>query len=132
MLPEADIDRYSRHILLREVGVEGQARLRAARVAVDRLDDDARACLLWLSRSGVGTLVVPPDDTPCAPHDASGLLLRADAGRPLSDAVAERLRFHGPGVRVETATAADPVDVTGGAMAALKLVRAIIGDGAGR
>jgi len=59
---ETEIQRYSRHILLREVGGIGQARLRAARVLVVGAGGLGSPLILYLAAAGVGTIgIVDPD-----------------------------------------------------------------------
>ncbi len=59
---EDEIVRYSRNILLSEVGGEGQARLRAARVLVVGAGGLGSPLLLYLAAAGIGTLGVVDDD----------------------------------------------------------------------
>ena len=59
---EDEITRYSRHILLQEVGGEGQARLRAARVLVIGAGGLGSPLLLYLAAAGVGTIGLIDDD----------------------------------------------------------------------
>jgi adenylyltransferase/sulfurtransferase len=61
-LSEEQFHRYARHLILDEVGEEGQARLLAARVLVIGAGGLGSPLLLYLAAAGVGTLGVVDDD----------------------------------------------------------------------
>lgn len=60
---DAELDRYARHIVLREVGGAGQARLKTSQVAVVGAGGIGSPALQYLAAAGVGRLIVVDDDT---------------------------------------------------------------------
>jgi len=103
-LPELDRDellRYSRHFPLAEVGVEGQRRLKAARVLLVGMGGLGSPLGLYLAAAGVGTLGLVDDDT----VDASNLQRQvvhgtADLGRSKLDSAMDRLADVNPHVEL--------------------------------
>ncbi len=103
-LPELDpstLRRYSRHLVLPEVGPEGQRRLLASRVLVVGAGGLGSPVALYLAAAGVGTIGLVDFDT----VDESNLQRQvlygvSDVGRLKLDAAAERLADLNPHVRV--------------------------------
>lgn len=70
---EEELQRYSRHILLQEVGAEGQERIRRGRVLVIGVGGLGSPVALYLAAAGVGTIGIADGDTvdfqPATPGD---------------------------------------------------------------
>ena len=100
---EAELERYARHIVLREIGGPGQAALKAADVLVVGAGGLGSPALLYMAAAGVGTLGVLDDD-----HVSLSNLQRqvlhdtARVGALKTESAAAALGALNPLVRVET------------------------------
>ena len=104
-LSEAEFHRYARHLILDEVGEEGQARLLAARVVVIGAGGLGAPVSLYLAAAGVGTLVLVDDDEVDLTNLQRQVVHMTDAvGRAKVDSAAETLARVNPGIRVEKVT----------------------------
>ncbi len=100
-LSSEEIRRYGRHLTLPEVGVEGQKRLKAARVLVVGAGGLGSPLALYLAAAGVGTLGLVDFDTVDISNLQRQILYGAsDVGRPKLDVAVERLREINPHVEV--------------------------------
>jgi adenylyltransferase/sulfurtransferase len=100
-LTDDDLARYSRHIILPEVGIEGQRRLKAARVLCVGTGGLGSPLALYLAAAGIGTLGLVDFDV----VDASNLqrqIIHAtpDIGRKKLDSAAEKLTALNPELKV--------------------------------
>src|SRR5262245_37175814 len=101
-LDRDEILRYARHLVLPEVGMEGQKRLKAARVLLVGAGGLGSPVALYLAAAGVGTLGLVDDDV----VDATNLQRQvlhgtSDIGRSKLDSAITRLREINPHVVVE-------------------------------
>jgi len=91
-LSPADLARYSRHLALREIGVQGQEKLKAARVLLVGAGGLGSPAALYLAASGVGTIgVIDNDRVDVSNLQRQVLYDTQSVGRPKADAAKERL-----------------------------------------
>jgi adenylyltransferase/sulfurtransferase len=97
-----ELERYARHIVLREVGGPGQAALRRARVLVVGAGGLGAPVMLYLAAAGVGALGVVDDDK-VALSNLQRQVIHAtpDVGTPKTDSAAAAIRRLNPHVAVE-------------------------------
>ncbi|TCZ50778.1 HesA/MoeB/ThiF family protein [Roseicella aquatilis] len=99
---EAELHRYSRHILLQDVGAIGQARLRAARVLVVGAGGLGAPLALYLAAAGVGTIgVVDHDALELSNLQRQVIHATARIGRNKAESAAETLAGLNPEIRIE-------------------------------
>ena len=99
--------RYSRHILLDELGIEGQQRLLAAHALVIGAGGLGSPVALYLGTAGVGTITIVDDDT----VDLTNLQRQivhnlARVGQPKAASAAQTIAAINPDVRVTRCTSA--------------------------
>jgi adenylyltransferase/sulfurtransferase len=115
MLSAEELERYARHIVLREVGGPGQAALGRARVLVIGAGGLGAPALLYLAAAGVGTLGVIDDDAVSLSNLQRQVIhATPDVGRPKVESAAAAIKRLNPHVRVvahaERLTAANALD----------------------
>jgi adenylyltransferase/sulfurtransferase len=103
-LPELttdDLSRYSRHLILPEVGMEGQQKLKAARVLCVGTGGLGSPLALYLTAAGIGTLGLVDFDV----VDSSNLQRQIihstkDIGRKKLDSAEEKLKALNPAIKI--------------------------------
>ncbi len=116
MLTSDELERYARHIVLREVGGPGQAALKRARVLVIGAGGLGAPLLLYLAAAGVGTLGVIDDDVVSLSNLQRQVIhATPDLGMPKTASAAAAIARLNPNVAVEThaqrLTAANALEV---------------------
>ena len=100
-LTQDEIRLYSRHLILPQVGTEGQERLKAARVLLVGAGGLGSPAALYLAAAGVGTLGLVDFDTVDVTNLHRQVLYgHGDVGRAKTEAAAERLADLNPHVRL--------------------------------
>jgi adenylyltransferase/sulfurtransferase len=118
MLTADELERYARHIVLREVGGPGQAALKGARVLVVGAGGLGAPALLYLAAAGVGTIAVVDDDAVSLSNLQRQVIHGTpDLGQPKTESAAAAIRRLNPHVAVTThaarLTAANALDLVG-------------------
>ena len=119
MLDASELERYARHIVLREVGGPGQARLKDARVLVIGAGGLGAPVLLYLAAAGVGTLgVVDDDNVSLSNLQRQVIFATRDVGKPKVERAASAVTELNPHVSIKThhvrLTAANVLDLLAG------------------
>ena len=100
-LSPAEIKRYSRHIVLRGVGGDGQQKLKAARVLVMGAGGLGSPAIAYLAAAGVGTLGIADDDTVGLSNLQRQIIHRtADVGTAKAESAADFVAALNPEVRI--------------------------------
>jgi len=100
-LSAEELQRYARHLILPEVGVEGQRRLKAARVLVVGAGGLGSPAALYLAAAGIGVLGLVDSDLVEFSNLQRQILHGTSAvGRPKVASAAERLHDVNPGVEL--------------------------------
>lgn len=101
-MADEQLDRYARHIVLKEVGGGGQRRLLAATVLVIGAGGIGSPAIQYLAAAGVGRLRIVDDDTVSLDNLQRQVLFdTGDVGRAKVGVATERVARLNPDVRVE-------------------------------
>jgi adenylyltransferase/sulfurtransferase len=101
-LTPVEIERYKRHLVLREVGGQGQQKLKAARVLVVGAGGLGSPMLMYLAAAGVGTIGIIDDDRVSLDNLQRQIVhTTAQVGTPKVESAAESIARLNPQVEVE-------------------------------
>lgn len=102
-MDDTELLRYSRHILLPQLDLEGQERLLRARVAIVGLGGLGSPVAMYLAAAGVGHLsLVDPDVVELSNLQRQVVHASPDLGRPKVESARERLAALNPGLVIDT------------------------------
>src|SRR6187431_2509055 len=102
MLSGDELERYARHIVMREIGGPGQAKLKAARVLVVGAGGLGAPVLMYLAAAGVGTIGIVDDDQVSLSNLQRQVIFKtADVGKPKAETAARAVGDLNPNIKAE-------------------------------
>ena len=102
-LTNEQLERYSRHIILKEVGVKGQKKLLEAKVLIIGAGGLGAPAALYLAAAGVGTIgIVDADEVDLSNLQRQVIHTTPDIGRPKVESAADTMHAMNPDVTVNT------------------------------
>lgn len=100
-LDDKEIERYNKHLMLREISVKGQKRIRAAKVVVIGLGALGSPVVQYLAAAGVGTLgIIDFDEVSLGNLQSQVIHGTRDVNRPKTASARDTIRAINPKVRV--------------------------------
>ncbi len=100
-LDDKEIERYNKHLMLREISVKGQKRIRAARVVVIGLGALGSPVIQYLAAAGVGTLgIIDFDEVSLGNLQSQVIHGTRDVNRPKIASARDGIRAINPSVKV--------------------------------
>src|ERR1035437_5628095 len=100
---EEQIQRYSRHILLQDIGVEGQEKINNGKVLIVGAGGLGAPIALYLAAAGVGTIgIIDGDVVDMTNLQRQIIHFTADVGKPKVDSAREKIEQLNPDVKIIT------------------------------
>jgi molybdopterin/thiamine biosynthesis adenylyltransferase len=102
MFSDREVERYARHLVLREIGGPGQQKLKAARVLIVGAGGIGAPAALYLAAAGVGRIGIVDDDRVALSNlQRQVLYTEADIDRPKVEAAQEHLTALNSDIAIE-------------------------------
>lgn len=102
-LDDAEIDRFNKHLMLREIGVKGQKRIKAARVVIIGAGALGSPVIQYLAAAGVGTIkVVDFDEVSLGNLQSQVIHGTRDVKRPKVASARDTIKSVNPKIKIET------------------------------
>jgi molybdopterin/thiamine biosynthesis adenylyltransferase len=100
---EEQLERYSRHIIMQDIGIEGQAKMREGRALIVGTGGLGSPAALYLAAAGVGTIgIADADRVELSNLQRQVIHSTRDIGRPKVESAAEKMEAINPDVKVKT------------------------------
>jgi molybdopterin/thiamine biosynthesis adenylyltransferase len=98
---DAEVERYARQLVLKEIGGQGQQALKAAKVLIVGVGGLGAPAALYLAASGVGRIgLVDADEVSLSNLQRQVLFATNDIGKPKTGAASEHLKALNPQVEI--------------------------------
>ncbi len=115
---DKEIERFGKHLMLREIGVKGQKRIKAAKVAVVGAGALGSAVIQYLAAAGVGTIkVIDHDEVELSNLQIQVIHTSRDIGRPKAASAKDKVKnlnrditFEAENVTVDADNVSDLID----------------------
>jgi adenylyltransferase/sulfurtransferase len=103
MLSKEELERYSRHIVIPEVGLEGQEKLKKAKVLIIGAGGLGSPLCLYLAAAGIGYIGIVDFDTVSISNLQRQILFRSsEAGKLKSETAKDKLLALNPDIQIKT------------------------------
>ena len=102
-LDDSEIERFNKHLLLREIGVKGQKRIKAAKVLIVGLGSLGAPVVQYLAAAGVGTIGIA-DSHEVSLEDLQSQIIHGtrDVHRPKIASAKDSIKAINPKIKIET------------------------------
>ena len=101
-LDDSEIERFNKHLMLREIGVKGQKRIKAAKVLIIGLGALGSPVVQYLAAAGVGTIgIADPGEVSLGDLQSQVLHGTRDVHRPKIASVRDSIKAINPKIKIE-------------------------------
>lgn len=102
-LDDSEIERFNKHLMLRDIGVKGQKRIKAAKVLIIGLGSLGSPVLQYLAAAGIGTIGIADFDEVSLGNLQSQVIHGArDVHRPKVASAKDSIKAINPKIKIET------------------------------
>lgn len=101
-LDDAEIERFNKHLMLREIGVKGQKRIKAARVLIVGLGALGAPVVQYLAAAGIGTIgIADPGEVSLGDLQSQVIHGTRDVRRPRIASARDTIKAINPKIKIE-------------------------------
>ncbi|MBQ8559143.1 MAG: molybdopterin-synthase adenylyltransferase MoeB [Tyzzerella sp.] len=102
-LDDSEIERFNKHLMLRDIGVKGQKRIKAAKVLVIGLGSLGAPVVQYLAAAGIGTIgIVDFDEVSLGNLQSQVIHGTRDVHRPKTASARDSIKAINPKIKIET------------------------------